>query len=53
MRPMSTDRDLAQLSRPDEALLQSEARRAYLLSLSDTLQSLDDPTEIQREATRL
>ena len=52
LRGMGTVQDVTDERRADEALREDEARRAFLLDLSDRLRPLLDAEEIQYEAAR-
>ncbi|HEX6911773.1 MAG TPA: PAS domain-containing protein, partial [Longimicrobium sp.] len=52
LRGLGTVQDVTVERRANEALRESEARRAFLLDLSDRVRPLLDPMEIQHEAAR-
>jgi PAS domain S-box-containing protein len=50
---LTTYNDVTERKRVEEALRASEERQAFLLKLSDALQSLADPIEVQATASRI
>src|SRR5262245_57541561 len=52
-RLLSVSRDITESKRVEEALRESETRKAYLLKLSDALRPLSDPVDMQAIACRV
>jgi PAS domain S-box-containing protein len=45
--------DITDRRQAEEAIRESEARHSFAVTLADTLRPLDDPTEVQAEASRV